>query len=128
VANTAAVVLAAPNRITYLLTGDGTVVGPTLASATVIGDCAPGALKEALEASYADQAAMRNAFNTGIPCKMGVTFQASGNTVTAEKNQIVVDVDVDAVTSTRPEFNIEMSDTTGQIAYLTIEYVPGAIR
>lgn len=122
-ANTAAKVSSSPNHLTYLLTGDGTVAGPTIASATILADMEPGPLKDAWAASYANQAAMRTALlGGGADCEARVQLVATGVDVTAEKNQPTVDVDVDAVTATRAEINIGMSDTTGQIAYLHLSH------
>jgi hypothetical protein len=57
-----------------------------------------------------------------------VQLRTAVNDVTAEQNQISVDVDVDAVTATKPEVNVTMSDTTGQEAYLTIEFLHSIIK
>jgi hypothetical protein len=122
-ANTATLRIQTPHRLVYELAGDGTVVGPTIASATLIADSAPGPLRDALSASYSTQALMRNAMLHGSPCTMRVVLQTTVNDVTAERNQVGIDVDVDAVTATRPEINIVMSDTTGQLATLMIEYL-----
>ena len=127
-ANTAALIAATPYRLTYLLTGDGTVAGPTIASATMITDSAPGPLRTALQASYANQAAMRTAFDSGTPARMSLRMRTTVNDVTAEVNQASCDVDVDAVTAARPEVNVTMSDTTGQVAILTIEVIPNEYR
>jgi hypothetical protein len=121
-ANTATLVTSTPHRLVYLLTGDGTVTGPTIASATLITDAVAGPLEDLLSASYANQAAMRTAFLTGATAQVFYQQRTSVNDVTAEINQVSCDVDVDAVTATRPEVNITMSDTTGQIGYLTIQY------
>jgi hypothetical protein len=110
---------AAPYHVTYRLTGDGNVVGPTIASATLITDMAAGLLEDIFSATYANQAAMRTAVLEGGQGICVIQSRAQGNDVTAEHNQIQVDVDVDAVTPARPEVNIEMSDTTGQICYIT---------
>ncbi len=118
--NTAAVVgTATPNKIVYLLTGDGTAAGPTITNATLLTDMVPGPLEDLFSATYADQAAMRLALFAS-DCEFSIHLITTGVDVTAEINQVVVDTDVDAVTATQPELNIGMSDTTGQIAYLTI--------
>ena len=122
-ANTAAKASSSPNHLTYLLTGDGTQVGPTLASATILADMTPGPLKAAWEAAYADQAAMRTALlGGGKDCEVSVQLVVAVTDTTAEENQISVDVDTDAVTATRAEINLGMSDTTGQLAYLHIKH------
>ena len=123
-ANTATKASASPNRLTYQLAGDGTQVGPTIASATLLADMVPGPLKDAWTAAYASQAAMRTALlGGGAGCKVSVQLAVAVSDVTAEENQISVDVDADAVTATRAEINIGMSDTTGQIAFLHIEHI-----
>ena len=129
-ANTAVKVSASPNHLTYILTGDGTQVGPTIANATILADMyVGGPLWGAWNATYANQAAMRTALlGMGAFCKVTVQLVTSGVDVTAERNQITVDVDVDAVTATKAEINIAMSDTTGQIAYLHIERVHSSIQ
>ena len=128
-ANPAPVLLTAtPYRVVYLLEGDGTVVGPTITNATLLADMVAGPLKDVYNATYAGQATMRTACLTSAPCRAIVQLRATGNDVTAEKNQITVDVDVDAVTATKPEVNITMSDTTGQFAYLTLEHLHSIIK
>ena len=122
-ANTAVKVSSSANHITYILTGDGTVVGPTVANATVLADMDHGPLRDAWNDTYANQAAMRTALlGGGANCEVSVQQVASVNDVTAEVNQIAVDVDVDGVTATKAEINLGMSDTTGQIAYLHIKH------
>jgi len=127
-ANTAAKVSASPNHLTYLLTGGGTggggeEVGPTVANATILADMVPGPLRDAWNATYADQAAMRTALlGGGADCHVEVQLAVAVNDTTAELNQVSVDVDVDAVTATKAEINISMSFTTGQLAYLHIKH------
>ena len=121
--NTAVVQSVSRNHITYLLTGDGTVAGPTLANAAILAAMQDGPLKDAWNATYANQAAMRAALlGGGANCEANVQLAATGVDVTAERNQVTVDVDVDAVTATKAEINIGMSDTTGQLAYLTLKH------
>jgi len=124
VANTAVKVSSSENHLTYLLTGDGTVVGPTIPSATLLADMnVGGPLWEAWNTTYANQAAMRTALlGGGANCEISIQLVATGVDVTAEKNQVTADVDVDAVTATKAELNIGMSDTTGQLAYLHIKH------
>ncbi len=128
-ANTATKVHASPNRLTYRLVGDGTVAGPTLANATLLADMVDGPLKDLWSLNFADQATMRNRLLGGA--QSGVLADSAGgmaivqlvvavNDVTAQENQIAVDVDTDAVTATKAEINISMSDTTGQVAFLHI--------
>lgn len=123
-ANTATKVTATQNHLVYLLTGDGTVAGPTIASATLLADMVDGPLKTAWQDTYADQAAMRTALlGMGAGCRILVSLRTTPVDTTAQANQVVVDVDVDAVTATRAEINVSMSDTTGQVAYLHIEHL-----
>lgn len=122
-ANTATKKFAGPHRLVYELVGDGTVVGPTIANATLLADMVAGPLKDLYNAAYANQAAMRAALLYGNPARIGIQMQVTVNDVTAEKNQASADTDTDAVTATKPEINIAMSDTTGQVAVLTLEYV-----
>jgi len=127
-ANTATLVTATPYRVVYLLEGDGTVAGPTIANATLLADMVAGPLKDVYNATYANQAAMRTACLTTAPARALVQLRTTGVDVTAERNQITVDVDVDAVTATKPEVNIGMSDTPGQFAYLTLECLHSIIK
>ena len=124
-ANTATLITnsATPYHITYALVGDGTVAGPTIANATILADMATGPLKTAWSAAYASQSAMRAGLLAGVAtgCRARLLLLASGVDVTAQNNQITIDVDVDAVTPTKAEINVTMSDTTGQIAYLVLE-------
>ena len=128
-ANTAAKVSSSPGHLTYLLTGDGTQVGPTVANATILADMAPGPLRDAWNKTYADQAAMRTALlGGGQSCEASVQLVVAVADITAEENQISVDVDTDAVTATKAEINIGMSDTTGQLAYLHIKHRHSIVR
>jgi hypothetical protein len=128
-ANTATKVSASPNYLTYLLTGDGTVAGPTIANATILADMEDGPLKDAWKLAYANQAAMRVALlGGGADCRMAIQLVATGVDVTAQVNQPVADVDVDAVSATKAEINIGMSDTTGQLAYLHISHAHSIVQ
>lgn len=128
-ANTATKVAATPNRLTYLLTGDGTVAGPTIDNATILADMVAGPLKNAWNATYANQAAMRTALlGGGANCRAAIQLMATGVDVTAQVNQVVVDVDTDAVSVTKAEINVGMSDTTGQLAMLHLMHEHSAIR
>ncbi len=130
--NTAVKVSASPNHLTYILTGDGTQLGPTIANSVIVADMVQGPLRDAWFAVLTTQAAMRNALLGGLSagpvlggggCYAIVQLLASGKDVTAEINQITVDVDTDAVTITKAEINIAMSDTTGQIAMLHLMHM-----
>tara|TARA_Y100000034_G_C6897183_1_gene413926 strand:+ start:1068 stop:1454 length:387 start_codon:yes stop_codon:yes gene_type:complete len=127
-ANTIAHLNSSANHSTWLFTGDGTVVSPALASATIIAAMVDGPLKDLFSASYANQAAMRTAVIEGNPGIVTTVVRATGNDVTNEKNRFVLDVDVDAVTAARPEVNTNMSDTTGQIVVVTFHYLHSATR
>ncbi len=121
--NTAVKVSASPNHLVYILTGDGTQVGPTIANSVITNNMVPGPLRDAWIALYADQAAMRTALlGGGAQCEASVQLLVAVADTTAEENQISVDVDVDAVTATRAEINIGMSDTTGTIAMLKLTH------
>lgn len=128
-ANTATKITATPCHVVYLLTGDGTVAGPTLANATILADMVAGPLKDAWSATYANQGAMRNALlGMGAYCRCTIQLLATGTDTTAQVNQVVADVDTDAVTPTKAEINFGMSDTTGQLAMVTFEYVHSLVQ
>lgn len=122
-ANTATVVSATPNHLTFLLTGDGTVAGPTIANATILAAMVGGPLKDAWNTVLTTQAAMRSALLGGLApqsCRAIIQLVASPVDTTAQVNQCCIDVDTDAVSTTKAEINVQMSDTTGQLAYLTL--------
>lgn len=122
-ANTATKVSSSPNHLTYRLDGDGTVAGPTIANATLLADMEAGPLRDAWNSTYANQAAMRTALlGGGANCEVSIQLAVTPVDTTAQTNQIVADVDVDAVTATKAELNVSMSDTTGQIAFLHIKH------
>ena len=121
--NTAVLQSSSPNHATYLLTGDGTVPGPTIPSATLLTDMEPGPLRNAFASIHGNQAAMRTALlGGGADCEANVQMLVAVVDITVEANQVSVDVDVDAVTAALPEVNISMSDTTGQIAMLSLKH------
>lgn len=126
-ANTATKVASSPYSITYTLAGDGTVIGPTIASATLIADSEAGPLRDLLSASYATQALMRDALCYGDPGILVMEPRTVVVWTTAQVNQASVDVDVDAITATRPEINVTMSDTTGQVVLLHVRYFQSAV-
>lgn len=127
-ANTAVLQTTNPNHATWLLTGDGTVTGPTIANAAILAALVAGPLEDLFSATYANQAAMRAALLLGDPGIAIIQMLVTVNDVTAEENQVSADVDVDAVTATQPEINIEMSDTTGQLAAMTFLHLHTTIR
>lgn len=116
-----------PNLLAYVIVGDGTVGPLVIASATLIADASDGPLKDALSATYADQGAMRVAF-FGNPCMISLIRRKGPVDTTGQANQSNVDVDVDAVTATRPEVNVEMSDTTGDEVYVILEHRHSLVR
>jgi hypothetical protein len=61
-------------------------------------------------------------------CYAVIQLLATGVDVTAEVDQVVADVDVDAVVATKAEINIGMSDTTGQIAMLHLIHMSSKVR
>ncbi len=125
---TAAKTSATPNRLSYLATQDGAAgVALVLASATLIADAAFGPLRNALSASYANQAAMRAVFvggNVEITINPRLAAAAGGAT---EEGSWTSDVDVDAVTATRPEINIGAPATAGT-ALIVIRHTHSLVR
>jgi microcystin degradation protein MlrC len=128
VANAPTIKTATPYRLVVSMAGDGTVAGPTLDNAAIVAALPAGPLKDTFSAVYADQAAMRAALLYGNPVQMFITMQTTVNDTTAQVNQCAVDVDTDAVSPTKPEINFAMSDTTGQVAILTVQYNHSLVR
>ena len=133
-ANTATAKSATPNRLTFELAGDGTVVGPTITNAQLLAAMVAGPLKDAFNATYVTdgtsvQSQMRKNLIYGVPgtdsrgCRMFLTPLVTVADTTAQVNQPSVDVDTDATTATKPEINITMSDTTGTLYALVIEHI-----
>lgn len=127
-ANTATKASAGPCHLTYELAGDGTVAGPTIANATLLADMHNGGpLHDAWNSTFANQAAMRTALLGGAGganrqgCICVLQMAVTVADTTAQVNQACADVDVDAVTATKAELNISMSDTTGTIGFLTLQ-------
>lgn len=137
-ANTATKVAASHFHLVYLLEGDGTVTGPTITNATLLADVTAGTpIYDMLNAVYTTQGNMRDSLLAGKKLSnidgatgglMYVQLREAVNDVTAEHNQITVDVDTDAVATTKAEINICMSDTTGQKAYLVITCLHSIVR
>lgn len=103
------------------------MAGPTLTNATLLADMNNGGpLFDAWNSTFANQAAMRTALLGGAgginrqACYCNLQMAVTVKDTTAEVNQACADVDTDAVTVTKAELNISMSDTTGQIAFLTL--------
>jgi hypothetical protein len=128
--NTAVKIAAGPHHLSYLLTGDGTQIGPTIANATLLADMVPGPLREAWNSILTTQAVMRSALLGGLGsvsacppgCRAFLLLLTAVKDVTAEINQPSIDVDTDATSITKAEINITMSDTTGQLAVLTLHH------
>lgn len=128
--NIAVKIAAGPHHLSYLLTGDGTQVGPTIANATILADMVPGPLREAWNSVLSSQAVMRSALLGGLAsvsacpagCRAHLLLLTAVQDVTAVINQPSIDVDTDAVTATKAEINITMSATTGQRAVLTLHH------
>lgn len=125
-ANTFTLVANSPNRLAYLLTGDGTVVGPTFSSAQLLGDCPPGPLRRFLDTPLTPSGTNDDArakMLTGLPVKVSTQLVATPVDTTAESNQVVTSPTTDGGAGNRPSIVCGMSDTTGQVAMLVIEYV-----
>lgn len=100
---------ATKNRLTLLVVGDGTPAN-VVPSATLLAAMIDGPLKDLWNAVYADQAAMRTELLEGggyIRIRPRLAVAA----VNGEVSSYSVDVDVDAVTGTKAELNIQMPDT-----------------
>lgn len=135
--NTAVKVSASPNHITYVLTGDGTVVGPSIANATLLADMVMGPLRDAYNGVLTTQAAMRNALLGGLivgpilgggGCYAIIQMITTVADTTAQVNQPSVDVDTDAVSTTKAKVNITMSDTTGTVGFLHLMHMHSLIQ
>lgn len=114
-------------RIVYEVEGDGTPAA-LIANATLLEDAKAGPLKDALSADYENQAAMREALLYGNPVQLRTQIMTSVVDADAEVNQPAADVDTDAVTATKPEINLQISDTAGQKFLLFVEHVHSLIR
>lgn len=113
---------ASPHRLVYEITGDGTATG-TITQATLAADCAAGPLKDLLTSVLTTQAAMRTNLLYSNPVKMTAWYRTVVADTTGNVNQLAVDVDTDAVSTTKAEINYQIHDTTGAVAILEIEYV-----
>lgn len=118
--NTVTKVFSSPHCLRYKVVGDGTV-GSTIANATILADMDAGELKDLWNATYANQAAMRVALLEGIATMRMFTRTAVAVT-TAEVQGPACDVDTDAVSNTKAEINLQISDTTGTEHYLELRY------
>lgn len=121
-ANTETKKFASPHRLVYEIAGDGTASG-TIAQATLAADCVAGPLKDLLTSALTTQAAMRTSLLYSNPIKMTAWYRTVVADTTAQVNQLAVDVDTDATSTTKAEINYQIHDTTGTVAILEIEYV-----
>lgn len=121
---------ASPNRLVYVVVGDGTVGGPTLDNARLLADMVAGPLKDLWNTVIpgATQDLLRTALSDGITGKITTQLRASPVDTTGQSNQITADVDTDAVTVTKGEINLSQSDTTGQDYLLIIEHVHSLVK
>ena len=111
---------ATPHRVSFLVEGDGTATH-TITSAVLLAAMVPGPLYNAWNATYDDQAAMRAALLEGRG-RISFRDRALPVDTTGEVNRAAADVDADAVTATKAELNLQLSDTDGHDFYLDIEY------
>jgi hypothetical protein len=118
---TATLVKADQYKLTYLLTGDGSDVDVTIANATLLADAVGGPLKNALNKTYTvagvgDQPTMRHTFGEG-PVKMTIRGRST-------TQLLGVDVDTDAVTTTKVEINVvgAVALAVSETAYLDIMF------
>lgn len=121
-ANTVTKKFASPHRLVYEIAGDGTASG-TIDQATLAADAASGPLKDILTSVLSTQAAMRTNLLYGNPIKISAWYRTVVADTTAQVNQLAVDVDTDAVSTTKAEINYQIHDTTGTTATLEIEFL-----
>lgn len=107
-----------PHRITYFLAGDGTAA-QVIPNATLLADMEAGPLRDLFNATYANQAAMRAAL-LEESVEIRIRPRAHPAVVTAEVSTWAVDVDVDAVTATKPEINVTCPDQASADCYIDI--------
>jgi hypothetical protein len=138
-ANTAVKVSASPCHLTYMVTGDGTVAGPTILNATLLTDMVAGPLKDTwshvfLTDGTSVQSAQRKSLLGGLQvpapgakalgfCTVEIQLMATGVDTTTLVIVPVADVDENnAGTTGLPELNLGMSDVTGQIMMVHLRY------
>jgi hypothetical protein len=99
VANTATLKSVTPNRLTYLISGDGSSTSLVLASATLLAAALAGPLKNILSGSYGSQAAMRTAMTEG-PVKVWTRKAVSAFVQpTAQSSAVVATANANTQTS-----------------------------
>lgn len=115
---TATLVKSDPYKLTYQLLGDAAATTLVLANALLQTDAKQGSVKNALNQTYANQAAMRQVFGQGA-----VKFTIRSRDGGAGWGTAGIDVDVDAVTATKPKINLVASTApAATVAYLDIEF------
>ena len=131
-ANSIVLIGASKNHLVYLLTGDGTIIGPTRTNAQVLADFGTnlGPLYDLFNATYVAQADMRVAlFGTGA--RMFIQIRNGTTEINGQITQPVVDVDTDAATPTKPEINVGMTASNApasMVAILYIEHIHSVIE
>lgn len=113
---------AGKHRLVYLAEGDGTVGPATRTNAELLADMEAGPLKDAFNATYANQAAMRAAL-LEQNVRVNIRKRAVVAGVTAEVSDWAADVDTDAATPTKAELNVTAPDQNGGACYIEIEYI-----
>lgn len=123
---TATLRTATPLRMTFLLAQDGQAGATlTMTNAVLQAAAAAGALKDALNAAYVTdgtsvQSAMRSVFGGGdVEMRINIRSQSAGSAA-SDEHQWAIDVDTDAVSTTKPEFNVAGPTSAGD-AWLVVE-------
>lgn len=124
-AATATFAFADPESLCIIVTGDGTVGPLVVANATILAAMVDGPLKRAWQRSYANQAAMRLALESGrwgaIDMKL---LRSTGVVTTAQTCQQVLLIDTDAGgDATLAELNVGMSSVTGDVLLIMLRWV-----
>lgn len=107
------------SRLTLLVAGDGTATH-IITQAVLAAAMVDGPLKTQWTKVHTTQAAMRAAL---LEEKGRIVIRARTQVAdtTAQVNQPAADVDTDAVSTTKAEINLQLSDTTGQEFYIDLE-------
>jgi len=126
-ANTATKLSAGPHHLSYLLETDGSGATLTVASATLLADMDTGPLKTLWTDTTGNQAALRAGLLDYDPGFIAITPRTLTADTPAEVNQAGADVDVDAVTATRAELNLQCSATAGNAYIVTLRYMHSLI-
>jgi len=119
-AATVTVKKATRSRLTLLVQGDGTATHIITQAVLAAAMTKAGPLKDQWTKVHTTQAAMRTAL---LEEKGRIVIRARTQVAdtTAQVNQPAADVDTDAVSTTKAEINLQLSDTTGQEFYIDIE-------